>query len=80
MTRSEKTEQIVREAASLSEEQQAAALDFIRTLKRAPYYCSASTEALAALDKGLAEIDAGKLVDGEDVFAAVDRRLKAKGA
>jgi predicted transcriptional regulator len=80
MTRSEQTDQIVREAASLSDEQRAAALDFIRALKRKPYYHSASAEALAALDKGLAEIQAGQVIEGEVVFAAIDDRLKARGA
>jgi predicted transcriptional regulator len=79
MTRSEKTELIVREAATLSEDQQAAALDFIRALKREPYYYSASAEALAALDKGLEEIRAGQGMAGEDVFASIDKRLRAKG-
>jgi predicted transcriptional regulator len=80
MTRTEKTEQIVREAASLTDEQQAAALDFIQAMKREPFYYSAPPEAVAALDKGLAEIAAGETVDGEDVFAAIDNRLKALGA
>ena len=74
-----RTEQIVHEAAALSEDQQAAALDFIRALKRAPYFYSASPEALAALDRGLAEIEAGQVITGEDVFAGIDRRLKAHG-
>lgn len=75
-----RTEQIVREAAALSEDQQDAALDFIRALKRDPYYHSASPEALAALDRGLAEIAAGQTIAGEDVFDSIDRRLKAHDA
>lgn len=74
-----RTEQIIREAASLSEDQQEATLQFIRALNRDPYFYAASPEARAALDKGLAEIAAGCTVAGEDVFSAIDKRLKARG-
>jgi hypothetical protein len=74
-----RTEQIVREAASLSEDQQEAALDFIRALKRVPYFYSVPPEAVAALDRGLAEIEAGQTIAGEDVFSSIDSRLKARG-
>jgi predicted transcriptional regulator len=75
-----RAEQISREAAALTGDQQEAALEFIRALKRDAFYYTAPPGALTALDHGLSEIAAGRTVGSEEVFARIDEKLKARGA
>jgi hypothetical protein len=68
-----KIEQIAREAQALSDHQLEAALEFIRSMKREPLFYSAPPEALASLERGLAEVGRGETLSLEEV----DRRLSA---
>jgi len=66
-----KVEQISREAEGLSDEQLNATLDFIRTMKRDPFFYSAPIEALESIERGREEIARGEGVG----FAEAARRF-----
>ena len=75
-----KIEELASTASNLAPEQIEALLQLARSMRGPAIYYSAPAEVLAALDRGLAEIAAGKTVDGVDVLDRIDRKLKALGA
>ncbi len=75
-----KIEQLHAAAQSLSDEQLEALVSIAKTMTSRPFYTSAPSEALAALDQGLAEIREGHSIPGGAVFEGIDQRLKALGA
>jgi len=66
-----KIEQISHEAASLSDDQLEATLEFIRTMKRKPYFYSAPVEALESIERGREQLARGEGVG----FAEAARRF-----
>ena len=54
-----KTEELVREVAKLSDEQVATLIDLARSMAERPFYETAPPEALASLDRGLAQLERG---------------------
>ena len=66
-----KIEQISREVASLSDDQLEATLEFIRTMKRKPYFYSAPIGALESIERGREQISRGEGVG----FAEAARRF-----
>ena len=68
-----KTEQLTAVAERLSEEQIDALLDFAQSMAGRPFYETAPPEALASLERGLAQIAAGEVVE----LGELDKRLKA---
>ena len=75
-----KIEELTSTAAKLAPEQIEALLQLARSMHGPAAFYSAPADVLAALDRGLAEIAAGKTVDGNDVLDRIDRKLKAVGA
>ncbi len=75
-----KVDQLTAAAETLSDDQLDALIDIARGMKDRPFYYAAPPEALALLDRGLAEIEAGRTISGEEVFAEIDKRLKDLGA
>ena len=75
-----KVEQLTAAAEALSEQQLDALISLARSMKERPFYAMAPPEALEALDRGLAEIAAGKAVSGKAVLDRIDARLKSRGA
>jgi hypothetical protein len=67
-------------ARSLSSEQLEALIDFARSMGKRRFADTAPPEALAALDKGLAEIRQGQTVAGPDVFDRLDKKLQSRGS
>lgn len=61
------------EAGLLDDEQIDRVISFARFLRREPAFFSAPPEALASIDRGLAELDRGEKVGVEELA----RRLKA---
>ncbi|MGQ0673230.1 MAG: hypothetical protein ACT4N2_10190 [Hyphomicrobium sp.] len=72
-------DQIRLEAARLSDEKQAATLAFMRALTRRSFFETAPPEALVALERGLAEIENGQTIGGDELFKSVDQQLKQLG-
>ena len=68
-----KIEQIAREAQALSDFQQEAALEFIRAMKREPFFYSAPPEARVSVARGLGEIDRDETIG----FDEAECRLSA---
>jgi hypothetical protein len=68
-----KTEQLAAVARRLTEEQIDALLDFAQSMAGRSFYDDAPPEALASLERGLAQIAAGEVVELDEL----DRRLKA---
>lgn len=67
-----KIEQISREAAALSDYQLEAALEFIRNMKKEPFFYSAPPEALASIERGREQLARGEQIDLDEL----SRRLK----
>ena len=68
-----KVEQISREAAALSDYQLEATLEFIRSMKREPFFYSAPPEALASIERGLEQLSRGETIELDEL----SRRLEA---
>lgn len=71
---------ILAEAArDLPTEKIDALIHLAETMRAAPFLERAPKEAVAALEQGLAEIAAGKVVEGPPVFERLDAKLRARG-
>lgn len=75
-----KVEKLAAAAEALSDDQIDALISVAQAMKDRPFYYRAPPEALAAMDRGLAEAAAGKSISGDDVLARIDQGLKARGA
>ncbi len=73
-----KTEQLTRIAETLSEDQVEGLLSFASYLSSDPFYATASDEALASIERGLSDIDAGKVRSAADVFGRIDTKIAAR--
>jgi predicted transcriptional regulator len=74
-----RTEQLADVARTLSDEQFDGLLSFARSLRGQPYYETASAEALASLDQGLADAAAGRVMAAADAFREIDAKIDAYG-
>lgn len=72
-----KLEQISQEAAALTDYQLEAALDFIRSMKREPFFYSAPPEAIASIERGLEQIDNGDYISFEELSRRLDAATKS---
>ena len=72
-----KTEELVVAAKALSDEQLEGLIAFTRQLASEPWYDTAPPEVLAAIDRGIADADAGRLIAGEKVFRRLSRKIAA---
>lgn len=74
-----RTEQLADAARSLSDEQFDGLLTFVRSLRGQPYFETASEDALASLDQGLADAAAGRVIAAADAFREIDAKIDAYG-
>ena len=74
-----KIEQLQAAVQSLSEEQVEALISFARSMKGKPFYDSALPEALASIDRGLAQIARGDTVSLEELSRRLDDAAKSAG-
>jgi predicted transcriptional regulator len=72
-----KIEKLTQAATALSDEQLDGLLAYVRSLASEPFYNSAPPEALASLDRGLADARAGRVIDGDEAFKASAARIAA---
>jgi predicted transcriptional regulator len=75
-----KLNELAKAAGGLPPEQLDALIHLAVTMRSTPFLDRAPPEAIAALERGLAEIAAGKAVDGPAVFDRLDAKLRAHGA
>ena len=80
MTRTEQLELLTTSAEKLSDAQVSALVDLSMAMARPSVYASLPAEQKASIDQGIADYDAGRIVDADDVFAEIDKRLAAAGA
>ena len=74
-----KLQTLAEKARDLPPEQIDALIHFAETMRSAPFIEHAPADAMAALEQGLAEIAAGKAIDGPTVFDRLDAKLRARG-
>lgn len=67
-----KIEQISHEAAALTDYQLEAALEFIRNMKKEPFFYTAPPEALASIERGREQLARGERVE----LSELSRRLE----
>jgi predicted transcriptional regulator len=74
-----KITELTKAASDLPAEQLDALIHLAKTMRSAPFLDRAPPDAIAALEQGLAEIAAGKAVEGSKVFERLDAKLRAHG-
>lgn len=70
-----KVEQLIEAAAPLDDEQVDGLIAYARSLASESIYSSAPPEAVASIERGLAEIASGRTVPADAVFARVRAKL-----
>lgn len=70
-----KVEQLIQAAAPLADEQVDGLIAYARSLTSEPIYRSAPPEAVASIERGLAEIAAAETIPAEEVFARLRTKL-----
>ena len=75
-----KTEQLTAVAQQLSDEQVDALLSFARSMADEPFYEKAPPEALASLERGLAQIDRGETMSLDELSKRLEAAAKPSGA
>jgi predicted transcriptional regulator len=75
-----KLTELAKAASGLPPEQLDALIHLAETMRSTPFIDRAPPEAVAALEQGLAEIAAGKVVDGPALFDRLDAKIRARGA
>jgi predicted transcriptional regulator len=73
-----RTEQLADIADALTDEQFNGLMSFARSLCQDPYYDTASLEALESLDRGLADVAAGRVIAADDAFREIDAKIAAR--
>lgn len=76
MTRTETLARLLERTEHLSNEQLDALLDLTAALARPSVYASLPAPERASIEQGLADLDAGRVVDADEVFTAIDRRIE----
>jgi hypothetical protein len=74
-----KLTELTNAASGLPPEQLDALIRLATSMRATPFLDRAPPEAIMALEHGLAEIRAGKAVDGPTVFGRLDAKLRARG-
>jgi predicted transcriptional regulator len=72
-----KLEKLTQAATALSDDQLDGVLSYVQSLSSEPFYNSAPPEALASIERGLADARAGRVIDGEEAFKASAARIAA---
>jgi hypothetical protein len=75
-----RTEQLVRAAEVLSDEQFEGLVAYARYLNSESYYATAPDDVLLSIERGLADAAAGRVTAGADVFQRINKKLTARGA
>lgn len=70
-----KVEQLIEAAVPLADEQVDGLIAYARSLLLEPVYSSAPLEAMASIERGLAQVAKGETVAAEDVFARIFAKL-----
>lgn len=76
MTRTETLARLLERTEHLSDEQLNALLDLTAALARPCVYASLPSSERASIEQGLADLDAGRIVDADEVFTAIDSRVE----
>ena len=74
-----KTEQLTDLVRTLTDAQLDGVLSYVGYLRGEPEYLSAPAEALASIERGLADKSAGRFTMAEDVFRQIDAKIGARG-
>ena len=72
-----KAEQLTRAASTLTDDQFDGLIALAEHLAKEPFYNSAPDHVLAAIDRGIAEAEAGLGVAGQQVFERLSRKIAA---
>ena len=75
-----KTEQLAQEAEVLTSDQIDGLIAYVRYLRSEPYYATATPEALASIESGLADAHAGRVTAAETVLTRIDQKLVSRRA
>ena len=70
-----KIEQLTQTATALTDDQIDGLIAYAAYLAGEPFYYSAPAEVLASIERGLADHAAGRVADGETLFADTARRI-----
>ncbi|MFM9942158.1 MAG: hypothetical protein ACKVP7_21960 [Hyphomicrobiaceae bacterium] len=73
-----KIEQLTTTAAALPDDQIDELIAYARYLQAEPFFYSASPEALASLERGIAEAEAGNVRPAAEVFQRIRDRIAAR--
>lgn len=73
-----KIEQLTTTAATLPDDQIDGLIAYARYLQSEPFFYCASPEALASLERGIAEADAGNVRPASEVFQRIRDRIAAR--
>jgi hypothetical protein len=72
-----KIEHLSQTAAALSEDQLDGLIEYAKYLVSEPFYASAPPEALASIERGLAQHAAGQHIPADQVLARLQRKIDA---
>lgn len=75
-----KLDRLTQAASTLRDEQLDGLLGYVESLSAAPFYYSAPPEALASIERGLAQVANGETMPGEEVFARLQAKIDATRA
>ena len=70
-----KIEQLTQTATALTDDQIDGLIAYAAYLAGEPFYYSAPAEVLVSIERGVADHAAGRVVDGETLFADTARRI-----
>lgn len=80
MTRTEQIELLTSAAEKLNDAQVSALVDLSVAMARPSVYASLLPGQKASIEQGIADYEAGRVIDADEVFADIDRRLAAASA
>jgi predicted transcriptional regulator len=80
MTRSERIARLTSAAEKLSDAQINALVELSVAMARPSVYANLPAEQKASIEQGIADYEAGRVVDADEVFAEIDKRLAAAEA
>ena len=73
-----RTEQFSDIADTLTDEQFNGLMSFARSLSSEPYFETASIEVLDSLDRGFADVAAGRVIAADDASREIDAKIAAR--
>jgi predicted transcriptional regulator len=77
MTRADKIARLTSTAERLSDAQINVLVELSVAMTRPSVYASLPAEHKASIEQGIADYEAGRVVDADEVFAEIDKRLAA---